>query len=64
MALDLSRQKRFKNTFAPHCPDESLTAIQVIGLLKFSALQSDDLPKGHAFTSSSGLRSILGLPHA
>lgn len=45
MALDLSRQKRFKNTFAPHCPDESLTVSQVIGLLKFSALQNGDLPK-------------------
>ena len=40
----LSKQKRFKNTFAPHCPDESLTASQVIGLLKFSALQNDALP--------------------
>ena len=44
MASALSRQARFKNTFAPHCPDESLTAGQVIGLLKFSALQNDALP--------------------
>ena len=37
-------KKTFKNTFAPHCPDEELTAGQVIGLLRFSALQNDALP--------------------
>ena len=45
MVYALSRQKRFKNTFVPHCPDESLTAGQVIGLLRFSALQNDALPE-------------------
>ena len=44
MVFVLSKQKRFRNTFTPHCPDESLTAGQVIGLLKLSALQNDALP--------------------
>ena len=44
MASVLSKQKTFKNTFAPHCLDESLTVSQVIGLLKFSGLQTDILP--------------------
>ncbi len=45
MASALSKQTRFKNTFAPHCPDKELTAGQVIGLMKFSALQNDALPE-------------------
>lgn len=43
-ALYDKKQKTFKNTFAPHCPDKELTAGQVIGLLRFSALQNDALP--------------------
>ena len=45
MASALSKKARFKNTFAPHCPDKELTAGQVIGLMKFSALQNDALPE-------------------
>ena len=45
MASALSKKARFKNTFAPHCPDKELTAGQVIGLLRFSALQNDALPE-------------------
>lgn len=44
MAFSPSKQATFKNTFAPHCPDQELTAGQVIGLMKFSALQNDALP--------------------
>ena len=44
MAFSPSKQARFKNTFAPHCPDQELTAGQVIGLMKFSALHNDALP--------------------
>ena len=43
-ALYDKKQKTFKNTFAPRCPDKELTAGQVIGLLRFSALQNDALP--------------------
>ena len=45
MASALSKQARFKNTFAPHCPGKELTVGQVIGLMKFSALQNDALPE-------------------
>lgn len=38
------KQRVFKNTFAPHCPDKEMTVGQVIGLLKLSALQNDALP--------------------
>ena len=38
------KQIKFKNTFAPHCPDVELTVCQVICLLRFSALQTDTLP--------------------
>ena len=35
----------FKNTFAQTCKDKELTVSQVIGLMKYSALQNESLPE-------------------
>jgi len=38
-------QKTFKNTFAPNCGNEELTADMIIAALRTTVMHSKDLPK-------------------